>query len=197
MTLSSAVDWDADDQVFIASSDFDPARMESDIALSPTAVAREMDVVEHDDPAVAAPLASDHFGGVEGLGDIVIRPKFQPGHPVLNLCAAGNDDDHRSLFQRKAVDKGQPVGIGQRQVHKADIGRDPAQGRFEFAGAGKGLGAKTRFGQCLGQHPADFGLVVEDRHQRVGHAAASRDSMAARSARSNGFCSTGTRAVAL
>ena len=146
--------------------------------------------------------SGDDFGRLEGLGDIIVGAKLQPGHPVLYLRPARDNDHRRAAFQRQPVDQRQPVAVGQRQVHKADIRGDMFQRRFECAGAGKALGAETGLFQNLCQHLADLGLVIEDGDERGGvgrrghfRSAFGRTRAASWSA-SKGLRSTGARSLA-
>jgi len=112
--------------------------------------------------AQAGADAGDDLRRIERFADVVVGTEFQAGHAVLDLRAAGDDDDHGALLKREAVHDGQAVGVGQRQIDEADVGGAFGQCGLEGCGAAEALGLEPRFLQDVRQQGADFRLVVED-----------------------------------
>ena len=61
----------------------------------------------------------------------------------------------------------QPVGVGQRQIDEADVGRALGQRGLEGAGAAKAERVESGLFQHVRQEAADFRFVVEDGDQRL------------------------------
>ncbi|MNZ77717.1 hypothetical protein D3C78_962720 [compost metagenome] len=106
--------------------------------------------------------AQDEFARIEGLGEIVVRARFQPGNARIRLRTGGQKDDRHGFVLVQRAGQRKPVFARHHHVEDEQIEADayhftPCFGRIGCHGDAVTLVAKEAL-----QEIANAGVVVDD-----------------------------------
>ena len=136
---------------------------------------------------------------LEGLGQVVVGTRAEPGQPVGDRAGRGQHDDaDRAAGAAQPFHDGKAVLARHVDVEDQDVGGSCGQQRVQFrAGAGTAHGEPVGAQIVLQQQP-EIGLVVDDDDAGgAGHAASRRRRTSPRrAAMSSGFSNIGELGVA-
>jgi len=110
--------------------------------------------------------ARQKFPRAERFAQIIIRPDFQPDHPVNLIGFCGQHQDSGTCLRAQAAADGQPIFAGQHEIENDQVGLALSKQGIHFARI-HGLGDLQPFaGQVFGHKPPDIGIVIN--YENVG-----------------------------
>jgi hypothetical protein len=110
--------------------------------------------------------ARQQLSGVERLGDVIIRPQFQPDDAIGFLGHGGEHDDRHIGFRAEPAGEIQPALPRQHQIQHHELVMPIHEGPARFLAIARGGHPQAVALQELGQQVADFAVVIDDKDMR-------------------------------
>ncbi len=139
------------------------AREPPSSSISPTAIDAERRALRGG-PAQDGADARDEFGGIEGLGQVIVGAHFEAADAVARVAFGRQHQDRNAGLLADAAEDVEAVGIGHHHVQH-DQGVVFGKGALDAAGAAGGPADLEAFaGEVAGDEVAEFGIVIDNQH---------------------------------